>query len=228
MKKWSRIIILTGVAGLFVALMIYSMTHKAPVSTEIWDEGTTIGDAETATRHYVQYTDIACPYCTIFTRLTIENEDAFHEFLAENHILYEIRMSEIIYDSTGSDMSRDSNVASYCALNEGKFIEYYHAAVMAIYEDYQSKGIGVSKTSSRITDMPDDYWVEIGHKIGLSDTFDECVNTKATLGKVIENTNRAGKYANGLPFFQFDKFTVSGFDPSWDYGYVERYLNAGL
>ena len=228
MMKWIRRGVLFLICGALVALITYSIIHNSKMENSVWDAGTTIGNAETAKVHYVQYTDLACPYCDVFTRLAVKNEEAFNAFIEEHNILYEIRMTEMIYDNSKSTLSRNSNIASYCALNENKFIEYYHEAVMKLYEDYHSKGIGDTKTSPMIPELPIDYWLEIGHEVGLGETFDSCVENKETLEKVIANTARASQSINGLPSFQFGKFSTSGFDPSWDYGYVEYYLSAGL
>ena len=229
MEKAIRVSALVIIIGLFFGLIVFNMTNKPPVSKFVWDEGTTIGDAETATRHYVQYSDFACPYCDVFSRLSVQNEEEFNKFLADNHVLFEIRLTDMIYEGNSDlQMSRDSAIAAYCAKREGKFIDYYHAGVMALYEDYHSKGIGDSKTSPMITDMPDDYWLEIGHEVGLGDEFDSCVENKDTLEEVINNTIKAGQYVPGLPYFQFENFAKSGFDNNWDYRYVDMYLNEGL
>ncbi|MBR3368196.1 thioredoxin domain-containing protein [Candidatus Saccharibacteria bacterium] len=228
MERGIRIGVLIIVCGAFLALMFFNIMNKPPVSSKVWDEGTTIGDPDTATRHYVQYADLGCPYCDVFSRLTVQNEEDFKNYLAENHILFEIRLTDTIYESAGIDFSRDSAIAAYCAKREGKFIDYYHAGVMALYDDYQSKGIGDSKTSPMITDMPKDYWLEIGHEIGLSENFDSCVKNKETLDEVNENTIKASQYISGLPYFQFEEFKQSGFDNNWDYKYVIKYLDAGL
>ena len=234
-RKWRkevqraiRIIILVLVCGGFFALMIYNITNKPPISSEVWDEGTTIGNPETAVYHYVQYSDFACPYCDVFSRLAVQNEEDFNKFLDDNKILFEVRLTEIIHDSANSEMSRDSAIAAYCAKREGKFMDYYHAGVMKLYEDYHSKGIGDSKTAPRITNMPDDYWLEIGHKLGLGETFDSCVSNKETLDEVKANTEKANAKVSGLPYFQFEDFSTAGFDNNWDYSYVKQYLEAGL
>ncbi len=228
MERGIRIGILVLLGCGFFGLLFYSLTHKPPISTEVWDEGTTIGDPETAVYHYVQYSDFACPYCDVFSRLAVQNEEDFEQFLADNKILFEIRLTEIIHDSANSEMSRDSAIAAYCAKREGKFIDYYHAGVMALYEDYHSKGIGDSKTSPQIKGMPDDYWLEIGHELGLGESFDSCVENKETLDEVIKNTEKAGTKVSGLPYFQFEEYQTAGFDNTWDYSYVKRYLEAGL
>ena len=228
MNRAIRIGVLVLVFGLFLGLIIFNITNKPPISASVWDEGTTIGDPETATRHYIQYADLGCPYCDVFSRLTVQNEEEFRNYLSENHILFEIRLTDTIYESAGVEFSRDSAVATYCAKREGKFIDYYHAGVMALYDDYQSKGIGDSKTSPAITGMPDDYWLEIGHELGLSEDFDSCVENEETLEEVETNTIKASQYIAGLPYFQFEDFKQSGFDNTWDYSYVVKYLDAGL
>ena len=228
MRKGIRVGILILIGGLFFCLVVFSITNEPPVSSKVWDEGTTIGDPETATRHYVQYADFGCPYCDVFSRLTVQNKEDFEKFLADNHILFEIRLTDTIYYSAGVDFSKDSAVAAFCAKREGKFIDYYHEGIMALYDDYQSKGIGDSKTSPMITGMADDYWLKVGHKIGLSDSFDDCVENQETLDEVSRNTEKASQYINGLPYFQFEDFKQSGFDNIWGYEYVVKYLEAGL
>lgn len=227
MKKAGRIIALVLVVGLFLGLVIFNVYNQPPVSTQVWDLAYTIGDPDTATRHYIQYSDFACPYCDIFSRAIIENEEEFNQYLSDHKILYEIRLTEIIHDSVGSEMSRDSAIAAYCAKRDGKFIDYYHAGVMALYRDYHSKGIGDSKTAPQITGMADDYWLEVGHDIGLGEDFDSCVKNQETLGEVIENTAKAT--VGGLPYFQFGKQSFSGLSyPVWNWEHTKEYLDAGL
>ena len=53
------------------------------------------------------------------------------------------------------------------------------------------------------------------------------------LDKVKQNTAEATTFMrrynlNGMPSFKFGSFATSGFDTSWDYSYVERFLEAGL
>lgn len=228
MKKFVRIGVLIAICGLIGGLIIWNVSNKPPITSEVWDAATTIGDPDTATRHYVQYSDLACPYCDVFSRLTIENEEEFKRYLADHKILFEIRMTDMIYDSTESQMSRDSAIATYCAKRDNKFVEYYHAAIMALYRDYHSKGIGDSKTSPHIDDMPNDYWLKIGHDLGLGESFDQCNKNKETLEEVVNNTQKAEKIAQGLPYFEFEKFATSGFDNKWGWEYVVKYLDAGL
>ena len=225
--KIIRTVALIAVGGFLIALVIFNVSSGSTAGEKAWDLRTTVGNHE-AKNHFIMYTDLACPYCDVFTRLTIENEEEFSQYLADHQILFEIRLTEMLFDSVGSEISRDSAVAAYCARREGKFVDYYHAGVMALYEDYHSKGIGDSKTAPKITGMADDYWLEIGHKLGLGEEFDSCVGNQETLSEVAKNTKKAEQQASGLPFFQFDKYTFAGFDNTWGWEYVVRYLDAGL
>jgi len=229
-KRAIRIGVLVLVFGLLFGLVIWNITYRAPISEEVWDEGTTIGDAATATRHYVQYSDFMCPYCDTFSREIIFHKEEFADFLAQHHILYEIRLTEMIHDTTGSEMSEKSAIAAYCALEEGKFVEYYDAGVMALWEDYHSKGIGNTKYATPIEDMKDDYWTKIGKSIGLGESFEDCVENQKTLEQVKNNTTRAEKElrGGGLPFFAFEKFQTAGIANEWSWEQTLKYLENGL
>ena len=53
------------------------------------------------------------------------------------------------------------------------------------------------------------------------------------LDKVKQNTAEDTTFMhrynlNGMPSFKFGSLATSGFDTSWDYSYVERFLEAGL
>jgi len=148
-------------------------------------------------------------------------------FIEDNDILYELRVTDFLYEygAHQTEYSRQSAEAVYCARNEGKFWEYYHAALRALYNDYHSKGIGDSKTSPQITDITDEYWLSIGRSIGLSDDFESCYREHKELDHVISNTGRAYKLVDGgLPYFNFDKKPLGGFDQKWGWDYVMKYL----
>ena len=76
--------------------------------------------------------------------------------------------------------------------------------------------------------MPEDYWLKVGQKVGLGEDFENCVNNHETLEELDRNTRRASQVAAGLPSFQFNKFSTSGFSDTWDWTYVKRMLDAGL
>lgn len=223
-----RIIAIITVIVVFVGLVLISNSMKQTPGDQVWNEAMTVGSLD-AKNYYVMYTDIMCPYCDVFTRETIRHWDEFTEYLADNDILFEIRLTDALYEGSGSKMSRDAAEAAYCAKNENKFWEFYHGAITALWNDYHSKGIGSSKTAKPITDMPDDYWLKIGHEqAGLGQSFDDCVSNHETVVEIVNNTARAMQVSQGMPTFRFNKFTTSGFGENWDWEIVLEMLDAGL
>ncbi len=228
MSKVVRTVILVVIVALFLGLFIFSSTRPADIGGKIWNESMTLGDVEHATRHYIVYTDIMCPYCNYYARTIQENEEEFLQYLADNKIAYEVRVTDMLYEGSGVEYSRPAAEAVYCAANENRFWDYYHAAVNHLFTDYYEKGIGYSKTAPMITDMTADYWKNIGTEIGLGDSFVNCYENEASLTLVYDNTMRASNFANGLPYFTFGKFSTGGFDPSWEWAEVKQMLNEGL
>lgn len=226
-KKYLRIGAIGAVVVLLFALVIASVSSKPSNADQVWNEGSTVGDLE-ARNYYIMYTDLMCPYCTYFSCAMMEHWDEFLAYLEEHDILFEVRLTDYIYEGKGVEASRDAAEASYCAMREGKFWDYYHNALQSLWDDYQSKGIGTSANSQMIGDLPDDYWLAIGHEVGLGDSFNQCVANHDTLEELEKNTTRALQLAQGMPYFKFNKFVTAGFDPSWGWDYVVRYLDAGL
>lgn len=178
-----RIILIAGIIILFLVAYVLSATHQTPASEQAWDMRTTIGNPD-AKKHYIMYTDLMCPYCDVFSRAVMEHQEEFEQFLADNDILFEIRLTDMLYYGSGSDMSMAAAEATYCAIHEDKFWDYYHGALTALYDDYHSKGIGSSKTAAPIKNMPEDYWLQIGLEIGLGKDFEDCVNNHETADEV--------------------------------------------
>ncbi len=218
--------IITVIVLLFALIIMGSSTKQSPAD-QVWNASATVGDRE-GTNFYVMYTDLMCPYCDVFSRAVMNNWDDFKAYLDEHDILFEIRLTDYLYAGAGSEYSRDAAEAAYCAMREDKFWDYYHGALKALWNDYHSKGIGDSKTSPQIKNLPEDYWVNIGHKAGLGEAFDQCVANRETADEVINNTRRALQVAEGMPYFKFNRFTTAGFDGSWGWDYVKMYLDAGL
>lgn len=222
-----RTVAIIVVVCAFVALIFASLTSRPAPSDQSWIAAMTTGP-EDANGHYIMYTDIMCPYCDVFSRETMNHWDEFQTYLAEHKILFEIRMTDMLYEGNGSEMSRDAGEAAYCAARESGFWDFYHGALSALWADYHSKGIGSSKSAPAITGMPDDYWLKIGQKVGLGEDFANCINNHEALEELDYNTRRASQVAAGLPSFQFNKFTTSGFSDTWDWTYVKMMLDAGL
>lgn len=227
MKKFLRIAAIVVVIGALFTLVLSTSSTKQTPSDQVWDAATTIGDLD-AKNYYVMYTDLMCPYCDVFSRAVMENWDEFQQYLADNDILFEVRLTDYLYEASEVGYSRDAAEGAYCAMHENKFWDFYHGAISSLWDDYHSKGIGDSKTSPAIKDLPDDYWLEIGHAVGLGEEFDHCVENHESVAELEENTRRAAQVAQGMPTFKFNRFTTSGFDNAWGWDYVLKYLDAGL
>lgn len=225
-SKIRTIAIIVVVVAVFALIFGSSAAQQAPAN-KVWNEAATVGSAD-ANKLYVMYTDLMCPYCDVFARQVMWNQEEFEQFLEENKVLFEVRLTDYLYEASDAQASRDSAEAAYCAMDEGKFWDYYHNAIQSLWDDYHSKGIGDSKTSPAIKDMPDDYWLKIGHEVGLGEKFDNCVQNHEKVAEIENNTRRALQVAQGMPTFQFNKYTNYGFDSSWGWDYVKMYLEAGL
>ena len=222
----------TAIIFLFLALIIFNANSKPSVESKVWDIRTTLGDAETAERHYVMYTDLMCPYCDAFSRVVKENLEEFkRDYIEGQKILFEMRVTDFLYEfgAHKTEYSRQSAEAIYCATAEDKFWDYYYAALDRLWEDFHSRGIGVSKTSPEITGIGDAYWLEIGKNAGLSGEFKSCYLEHKELGNVEANTEKTYKSVDGgMPYFQFGNFKTSGFDQNWGWEQAKEMLDAGL
>lgn len=228
MKKIARIAALVGIFAL-VLIAIASSSLKTPdVSAEVWNTTMLLGDPNTAIRHYVVYTDLMCPYCNYYGKVIWDNDADFQQYLADNKIAYEVRVTDMLYEGSGIEMSRPAAEGAYCAAREDRFWDYYHAALDHIFKDYYQKGYGYSKTAPAITGMTRDYWYNIGKEIGLGETFKRCFSDNLAYAEVQENTFKASTTSAGLPYFVFGKFSTGGFDPGWDWATVKSMLNQGL
>lgn len=225
--KFIRIGAIVLVVAALLFLVMSSLMSKPDPSEQAWNLATTVGSNEPE-HHYIMYTDLMCPYCDVFSRVVQENWEEFQQYLDEHKILFEVRLTDYLYEASSSEYSRAAAEATYCAAREDKFWEYYHAAISALWNDYQSKGIGSNKNAEPIRNLPKDYWTKIGHKVGLGARFDQCVANHESVAEIEDNTRRALQSAAGMPYFKFDRFATSGFDDTWGWEYVKMYLEAGL
>lgn len=227
MKKVIRVIGVVVVATVIIAAIAASMNIKPSNAEKVWDTEMTIGDLD-AKNYFIIYSDLVCPYCIAFENAIVEHEEEFQKYIEENDILLEVRLSDFLYEygETRPINSRYSAEATYCAKNEGKFWDYYNLAISTIWNDYfKSSGkSGVAQMSS----INKDYWIDIGKKIGLGETFENCVKNDEPLDEIKENAKKTSKLANGMPYFKFNDYTNSGFDLSWGWEYVQLYFKAGL
>ena len=227
MKKALRICGIIAIIGVIVAAIAASMSAKPSNAERVWDTAMTKGNLD-AQNYFIVYSDLVCPYCVAFENAIVEHEEDFEKYLADNDILFEVRLSDFLYEygETKPITSRHSALGAYCAKQEGKFWDYYSHAITTVWHDYfQSSGkSAVSKMSS----LGKDYWINIGTDIGLGEDFVTCVRDEAPLKEIEANAEKSAKLAKGMPFFKFNDYTSSGFDLSWGWEYVLAYFQAGL
>lgn len=226
MKKALRIIGIIAIVSALVATIVISMTKKTPNSEIVWDEAMTMGDIN-AKNYYIIYSDLACPYCIFFENPIVEHEEYFKEYIKEKDILIEIRLSDFLfeYGQHQSPASRQGAIAAYCAKEQGRFWDYYNLAVKTVYNDYFAPG----KSSLSGLDQTDkDFWIKLGKSIGLDAEFEDCVTKSTPLPTIIERAKKTTQLIDGMPYFKFNDYVFSGFNPNGDYGDVLEYMEAGL
>ena len=235
MQKVIRIVALVGVIGLLVGLVIYNTLNPAPPDMGVWNEAMSKGDAKTAKHHFIMYTDIFCPYCDKFSNAVAANLDKWeHDYIEREKILFEIRVTDINYETGHSNNSRPAGIAAYCAAKQNNFWDYYYSLLEKMYEDYFSQGIGIDPYSTKIPDLPNSYFLEAADSTKLDKkAFKQCVENQETASELDKNTALArNRINNGVPRFVFDKFTYDGFAGNWDttsdYEQVKTLMNAGL
>ncbi len=181
-----------------------------------------------AKNYFIIYSDLMCPYCIAFENAIVENETAFEQYLADNDILLEVRLSDFLYEygEARAINSRYSAEAVYCARDAGKFWDYYNLAITTVWNDYFKDS---GKAAFSVLNAKDkSYWIKLGKEIGLGEDFENCVETDAPLAEIKKNAEKTSKLASGMPYFKFNNYTTSGFDPSWGWEYVLMYFEAGL
>lgn len=226
MKKALRIFGLIAVVGILIAAIMTSMS-KGSNAEKVWDKEMTMGNLD-ASNYYIIYSDLACPYCVAFENAIIENHEQFERYIEANDILVEIRLSDFLYEygESASPESLYGAEAVYCARDEGKFWDYYNAAITKVWNEYF--GVSGKSAYSEFSKLGKDYWIEIGKSVGLGDDFENCVMNGDDLEEIQKNAEKSSKLIRGMPYFKFNKYTSSGFDLSWGWEYVLMYLNAGL
>jgi len=234
-QKVFNITIVIAVFGALFALFAYNSIHGNKVDTTTWNDNMVLGNAETAKYHYTMYTDIFCPYCDKFSDAVMANFDEFKEqYINQKEILFEIRITDLNYESGHSNNSRPAAEGAYCAAKQNKFWEYYHGILGQLYKDYHSKGIGTDINAPKIPDLEMDYFYDIAKEAELdSDQFISCMENHEAADELDRNTQRASAATGGgIPYFTFGNFKTSGFagtfaaDSDWEQ--AKLMLDAGL
>lgn len=227
MKKAIRIITIIAVIGLIFAAIIASTTAKPSNAEKVWVKEMTIGNLE-AKNYFIIYSDLVCPYCVAFENAILEHEEEFQQYLNDNDILLEIRLSDFLYEfgETNPINSRYSAVASYCARDAGKFWDYYNLAISTLWNDY-FKASGKA-AFTQISKLDKNYWINLGKKVGLGEEFASCVEADSPLEEIKANAKKTAKLVTGLPSFKLNSYSPPGFSLSGTWQDVKAYFDAGL
>ena len=225
--KIARIIGIIAIIAIIAAAMVVSFNHKPSISDKIWDKDTVVGNMD-AKNYFIIYSDIVCPYCVAFENAIIEHEDEFQKYIKENDVLVEVRLSDFLYEygQTNPIASRYSAEAVYCAKKEGKFWDYYNVVIPEVWNNYFS--ISGKNAFVELNAKDKDYWISIGKKIGLSDSFENCVKNGESVDEIMDIALKTVKNIDGMPYFKFNSYVASGFDLSWGWEYVKMYFDNGL
>ena len=227
MKKALRIIGIVVVVVVLFAAIIASMNSKPSNAERIWDTAMTIGNPN-AKNYFIVYSDIVCPYCVAFENAIIENEEEFQQYIKDHDILFEVRISDFLYEYGESNpiSSRHSSLAAYCARDEGKFWDYYNHALTTVWNDYFKKS-GKS-AFSEMAKLGKSYWIDIGKKVGLGESFASCVENENPLAEIETNAAKTAKIVSGLPSFKFNSYSPPGFSMDGTWEDVKAFFKAGL
>lgn len=227
MKRAASIIGIVAVIIVLFAAIIASMNVKPSNSEKIWDEAMIIGNPE-AKNYFVVYSDLVCPYCIAFENAIVEHEEEFKQYLEDNDVLFEVRVSDFLYEygETNPINSKYSAVATYCARNEGKFWDYYNLAITTVWNDY-FKASGKSALSA-MSKIDKKYWIGIGKKVGLGNDFVSCVENDEPLEEVQQNAKKTAKLVTGLPAFKLNSYSPPGFSLEGTWEDVKAYFDYGL
>lgn len=216
-----------AITALIILAVTISMNQKTPNAEKVWYPEMTMGNME-AKNYFIIYSDIACPYCLAFEAAMVEHHDELERYIEENDILIEIRATDFLYEYGESRPieSQYSAVATYCAMNEGKFWDFYDLAVTKVWNEYFKES--GKAAFSEFNKLGKDYWIEMGKSVGLRESFESCVMQDATLPQVQVDAAKMTRYVTGLPYFKFNQYISSGFDLNWGWEYVLMYFEAGL
>ena len=163
------------------------------------------------------------------------NQEEFEkDWLQDKKIFFELRVTDINYESGHSENSRPAGEGAYCAAKQNKFWDYYHNILQKIWDDYYVNGIGVDRDSERIPTLESDYFYDVAEKSGLDmESFKSCFDNHEGAQDLDKYTAKAHNFINGgVPQFLFDKFEYSGFVGVWDtdtdWNQVKMMFEAGL
>lgn len=227
MKQAMRIIGIIAITVVILAAIITSITARPSNAEKVWDQSMTVGNLE-AKNYFIIYSDLVCPYCVAFENAILEHEAEFQQYLKDNDILLEIRLSDFLYEygETNPIQSRYSAVASYCARDAGKFWDYYNLAITTLWNEFFKKS-GKSALA-QVSKLDKGYWIDLGKKVGLDEEFASCVENDNPVGEIQERAKKTATLVSGLPSFKLNSYSPPGFSLSGTWQDVKAYFDAGL
>ena len=230
MKDAGKVFSIVGIVAVVLLIgagIIFGSTHKTPNSEKVWDKETIVGNPD-AENYFIIYSDIVCPYCVAFENAIIEHQEDFNQYIKDNDVLVEVRLSDFLYEYGQSNpiSSRYSAEAVYCAKKEGKFWEYYDYVIPYVWNNF-FKTLGKA-AFTELNVKPKSFWSDLGKNIGLGEDFEKCVKNDETLDEIMTIAAKTAKQIDGMPYFKFNKYISSGFDLNWGWDYVKMYFDSGL
>ena len=137
MKKTFRIFGLVAIIGIIIAAIIASVSAKPSNSDKVWDTRMTKGDIN-AKNYFIVYSDLVCPYCVAFENAIIEHEEDFEKYLKENDILFEVRLSDFLYEY-GEESNARNIVRNIIAAREKEPIKTTSELAELVSKSYPPK-----------------------------------------------------------------------------------------
>jgi protein-disulfide isomerase len=195
------------------------LSPKSPV----WNPKMTLG-SDNAQNHFIEYTDMFCPYCAKFNLALHSNFDAFkRDYIDTGKIQFEVRLVSMITTHRNSDYGEQY---AYCAAEQNKFWDYYPKQLKLIDDKYFSKGIG-GHGQPDIEDLPMSFFENVAKDSGVDMTkLKSCIDSgKGKSGVGVATATAQRKLPSGVPYFIFNDFTNSGFEG--DYNTIKQMFTAG-
>lgn len=213
MKKAIRIGGLVLALFLIIGIMIFSVTYKPTVKTDVWNEAMTKGDENG--KPYIMYTDLACPYCLKFAEAVNSHRKEFNENYIDNgKVRFEVRVTQYNYQASGNENSRTAGESTYCAADQDKFWPYYEALTHKMYEDYYSE----NAAGTGMPEFDTEFYASLAKSAGLDVAkFTTCLENGTMASKIESATSKyLASGAEGVPYFLFNGNKVAGFGGTWD------------
>lgn len=238
-KQQQKLILTAGILGVIVIVLVIVAINMSVSSSKsnLADTGTgnsssatipddtgtvinanmTLGNAN-AKYHFVEYTDLFCPYCAKFSTAVNENMNDFKSsYLDNNQVYFELRVTDLLTDDENPNNSRYAGIASYCAADKGKFWEYYEALLDTIKTKWFDKGIGAYHGAPRVPEQKLDFFYGVAKQLGIYDDGFKTCSEDGQGEKALYYTTSFAKVqgATGLPAFHFNDVRTSGFNGSY-------------